>query len=248
MDLSDRLREMMFVARINQTQLAHLAGVSKGTVTLWMNGTTKTLSAEIAIRIGRATGFSNVWLATGEGPRMAVDVVADPSPVQDPRPMPTPTPAPKPAPPVSRSAEELGVRGVRLVWIKAQAGISGYEVDYVERQDDEAPVIYFKDTWLRRKHYQADKLFAIHIAGESMRPALVPGDLVVVNTDSCSPKEGKPFVVNYEGEVVVKRLIRDAGQWWLCSDNPDARRYPRKVCDDRTKIVGEVIYRQTEDV
>ena len=47
------------------------------------------------------------------------------------------------------------------------------------------------------------------------------------------------------GAYLVKRLVRDAGQWWLVSDNPDQTRYPRKVCDEHVRIVGEVVQKQS---
>jgi phage repressor protein C with HTH and peptisase S24 domain len=79
-------------------------------------------------------------------------------------------------------------------------------------------------------------------------PNLYEGDLIVINTQQTEPRDGLAFVASYEGEIVVKRLLRDAGNWWLTSDNPDQRRYPRKVCDEHTQIIGEVVYRQTERV
>jgi phage repressor protein C with HTH and peptisase S24 domain len=65
-----------------------------------------------------------------------------------------------------------------------------------------------------------------------MEPGLYDGDTVVVNTEQVTPKDGVVFAVNYEGELVIKRLMRDAGQWWLRSDNADQRRYPRKTCGE----------------
>jgi len=81
-----------------------------------------------------------------------------------------------------------------------------------------------------------------------MEPGLYDGDTVVVNTQSATPKDGTVFAVNYEGEMVIKRLIRDAGQWWLASDNPDQRRYPRKVCDENSIIIGEIVHKQSERI
>jgi len=81
-----------------------------------------------------------------------------------------------------------------------------------------------------------------------MIPSMYEGDLIVINTMSTTPKDGIPFLVNYEGEIVVKRLVRDDGLWWLTSDNPDQRRYARKICNGGTEIIGEVVYRQTERI
>ena len=81
-----------------------------------------------------------------------------------------------------------------------------------------------------------------------MEPGLYHGDTVVVNTADTEPKDGKVFAVNYEGELVVKRLVRDAGQWWLRSDNPDQRRYPPKVCGEGVFVLGRIVHKQSEQL
>ncbi len=75
-----------------------------------------------------------------------------------------------------------------------------------------------------------------------MEPSLWDGDLVVINTGATEPKDGVAFVLNYEGEVLIKRLERDAGEWWLTSDN---QRYKRKRCDEHALLIGRVIYKQS---
>lgn len=135
---------------------------------------------------------------------------------------------------------------IRRVRIKAQAGVTGYAVEYAG--DDDGPPIVFRQDWFEMNGYRPDKMLALRVTGESMIPKLRQGDLIVVNTKQTTPKDGVVFVVNYEGEIVVKRLLRDAGKWWLTSDSEDQRRFPRKVCDDSTQIVGEVVYLQTAHI
>jgi hypothetical protein len=46
---------------------------------------------------------------------------------------------------------------------------------------------------------------------------------------------------------VIKRLVRDAGRWWLSSDNADQRRFARKLCSDAgCLLIGELVFRQSE--
>lgn len=129
--------------------------------------------------------------------------------------------------------------------MKAQAGVTGYAVDYL---NDDGPPIVFRKDWYTVHGYRPDRMMALRVAGESMVPNLYQGDLIVINSAQSEPKDGIAFVVAYEGEIVVKRLMRDSGQWWLTSDNADQRRYPRKACDHDTQIIGEVVYRQTERI
>ena len=74
------------------------------------------------------------------------------------------------------------------------------------------------------------------------------GDTVVVNTEDNQPFDGAVFAVNYEGELVIKRLVRDAGQWWLSSDNPNQAAYPRKICDAGSVILGRIVHKQSERI
>jgi phage repressor protein C with HTH and peptisase S24 domain len=54
------------------------------------------------------------------------------------------------------------------------------------------------------------------------------------------------YACRYEDQLVVKRLIRDAGTWWLVSDSPDQRRYPRREAGPAVEVIGRVVYRQSE--
>lgn len=82
-----------------------------------------------------------------------------------------------------------------------------------------------------------------------MEPALFAGDTVVINTADKVIKDGFVYAINYEGEDVVKRLMRDNGDWWLTSDSPDQRRYPRKLCrDGACIIIGKIVHKQSEHI
>ncbi|MDR6767706.1 phage repressor protein C with HTH and peptisase S24 domain [Acidovorax delafieldii] len=135
---------------------------------------------------------------------------------------------------------------VRVVRLTLRAGISGFAVDVDET---EAAPIFFRTDWLRRRGFKPYKLIAIKIHGHSMEPTLFHDDVVVINTEDTEPKDGEVFAFNFEGEPVVKRLQRDAATWWMTSDNPDQRRYPRKECSDAHCIIlGRVVHRQSERI
>ncbi|CAN7341682.1 LexA family transcriptional regulator [Acidovorax sp. LjRoot74] len=131
---------------------------------------------------------------------------------------------------------------IRRVEFKLSAGASGFGVEY--RDSDGAPMV-FQRKWYTDNGFEPGHLFAVRVANGSMEPGLYDGDTVVVNTKSTQPKDGIVFAVNYEGEMVIKRLIRDGGQWWLSSDNPNQQRYPRKLCDEHSRLIGEVVHKQS---
>jgi len=130
--------------------------------------------------------------------------------------------------------------------IKLSAGVNGFEVDYHE---EAMQPIFFRHDWLSSKGFKASKLIACEITGDSMEPRLYSGDSVVINTESNDPIDGKVFAVNYEGELVIKRLYRDNGNWYLRSDNPDKTRYSDKNCaSDICIMIGEVVHRQSTEI
>jgi phage repressor protein C with HTH and peptisase S24 domain len=129
------------------------------------------------------------------------------------------------------------------VRLRLTAGISGYEV---EPEPFDGTTAAVPTGWIERNGYDRSKLISIVVRGESMETTLYEGDLVVVNTADQKLVDGAVYAINYEGDPVVKRLTRDAGQWWLTSDNPDQRRYYRRTCDESTKIIGRVVRKESE--
>lgn len=82
-----------------------------------------------------------------------------------------------------------------------------------------------------------------------MEPSLYEGDLVIVNLADTKLLAGEVYAVNYEGEPVIKRLTRDAGQWWLTSDHPDQRKHYRRQCSgNECIIVGRVVKKESERI
>lgn len=130
---------------------------------------------------------------------------------------------------------------------RLEAGVNGFSIDYQDQ--DEMKPIFFRVDWLKEMGFKANKLIACKITGDSMQPRLYSGDSVVINTETVIPKDGVVFAVNYEGELVIKRMHRDGGQWYLRSDNTDKSRYPDKLCaGDICIIIGQVVHRQSIEI
>lgn len=135
---------------------------------------------------------------------------------------------------------------IMKVRLKVQAGITGFQIEPEHFEGDTQGV---PTQWVLREGLSKDALFALVVKGESMEPALYEGDVIVVNTRDTKLVDGAVYVVNYEGEVVVKRLMRDAGQWWLNSDNADQRKYHRKLCKGaECIIIGKVIRKESTHI
>ena len=130
------------------------------------------------------------------------------------------------------------------VRLQLSAGITGFQVE-PETYDGATTTVPAE--WILRNGFKKDKLLAIRVKGESMEPTFYESDLVVLNTADTTPSDGGVFAVNYEGEPVVKRMTRDAGDWWLTSDNLDQRRFSRKVCQgEACLVIGRVVRKESE--
>lgn len=152
----------------------------------------------------------------------------------------------------STTAEEINLvdnpdyPAVRRVKLHLSAGISGFGVEMEE--ESHTPLVFGR-YWYQSRGFKPEKLIAVRVKGASMEPGMGDSDTVVINTADITPADGEVFAVNYEGEAVVKRMVRDAGEWWLSSDNPDQRRYARKLCvGDACIIIGRIVHKQSERI
>ena len=147
---------------------------------------------------------------------------------------------------IDDSENSQNAHKIRRVKFNVEAGISGYSIC---QENDEGNPIFFRKNWMDSRGYKPENLIAVYVHGNSMEPGLYDGDTVVINTADTEPKDGEVFVVNYENETVIKRLIRDSGRWWLLSDNSDQRRFPRKECNSELcSIIGRVVHKQSEKI
>ena len=97
---------------------------------------------------------------------------------------------------------------IKRALFKLSAGVSGYEIEY---ENGESDPIFMSHNWFKKNYFRPGKLIAISVQGRSMEPKMYDCDLVIVNTESTTPKDGVVFAINYEGEMVIKRMKRDSG-------------------------------------
>jgi phage repressor protein C with HTH and peptisase S24 domain len=125
------------------------------------------------------------------------------------------------------------------------AGVIGWAVECVE---EDAPPLFFRKEWFDRRGYVPESLVAVRVSGSSMEPGLWDGDTIVVNRADTQLVDGEVYAVSYEGELVIKRLRRDSGEWFLTSDNTDKRRYGDKRCTENVLVLGRVVYKNSERI
>jgi len=233
--LSDRLEHIYrtvpsLEGERGQTGLVRASGASKSVVNQWLTGKIKSIDIRYALNIERELGFSHIWLMTGEG-----------------EPRPAPDGRLRNAWPV-RAADNDDREFVQIAMVKLRlsAGITGFQT---EPEGRDGGTLGMRRNWIERHNLSAEHLIAILVKGESMEPSLYEDDIVIINTLDKKLVDGAVYAFNYEGEAVVKRLSRDAGQWWLTSDNPDQRKYHRKLCQNNAcLVVGRVVRKESDRI
>jgi transcriptional regulator with XRE-family HTH domain len=135
---------------------------------------------------------------------------------------------------------------IPMVKLRLQAGVTGFQTE-PERRD--GGTLGMRKSWIERNRFDPSSLIAIQVRGDSMEPSLYEDDIVVINVDDTKLVDGQVYALNYEGEAMVKRLSRDAGMWWLTSDNPDQRKYHRKsIQGDECIVIGRVVRKESDRI
>ena len=211
--LSERVKEAMEAAGLTVGTLAQQVRKTPSAISQILSGTTKSLSAEMAVGIEAATGYSARWLSTGSGPKQAG----------------------------LRASESLdeyqvqgGFRSVPLIsWVRA----SGFDEanDPLPAGDAEA--------WFAVPKRVGANTYALRVRGDSMfnptGPKSYPeGCIIIVDPDKRSPVSGDVIIAKIAGasDVTFKRYRNEDGRQWLQPLNPS---YPR--IDDEFRVLGTVV-------
>lgn len=134
---------------------------------------------------------------------------------------------------------------IPMVKLRLQAGHTGFQTEPEEGDGK----LGMRREWVEKNGFDPTSLIVTQVRGESMEPTLYEDDIVVINLRDKKLVDGKVYAFNYEGEAVVKRLSRDAGEWWLTSDNSDQRKYHRKICrGDACLVIGKVVHKESDRI
>lgn len=217
--LKERIQEAMESAGLTQADLARVLKSTPTTVHLLLIGSTKKLQGKYALAIEAATGFTSQWLLEGKGPKrrgITPPLIA-----------------------VSNLIEQITISRVRF---RLTAGSPGFQV---EPDTDHPEAIVLKPDWFKIAGYNPEKLYAVTVGTGAMEPVMYDGDTAVINTDDALPVDGEVFALNYEGELIIRRMFRMGGQWSLSADNSDKRRFPDRLAHAGIFVIGRVVLRQS---
>ncbi|WGG48945.1 XRE family transcriptional regulator [Rugamonas sp. DEMB1] len=220
MNWHTRLTQAREAKGLKKSAFARLVGVSPPTVTDWENGDTKMIVGANLIKVCAVLDVAPDWLMHGVEDVLEFFPGAQRVAIAD-------------------SSNSYQIPKVKL---RLQAGINGIQTES-DGMDGETQGI--SRSWVSRKGFDPTQLIAIQVKGESMEPTFYEGDTVVINLADKSPHDNAVYAINYGGEAVVKRMSRDAGQWWLMSDNSDQRKFYRRLCNGaECIIIGRIVRRE----
>lgn len=99
--------------------------------------------------------------------------------------------------------------------------------------------------WLKREGITSADLIGIYAQGDSMEPTITSGDSLLIDRDKNRVgSDGGIYVINYEGELFVKRVQRLLdGRIAVTSDNKNHMSIEISKNDlERLKIIGRVVW------
>ncbi|MEP4120430.1 MAG: S24 family peptidase [Gilvibacter sp.] len=99
--------------------------------------------------------------------------------------------------------------------------------------------------WLAREGINNKDLIGIYAKGDSMEPTIISGDsLLIDREDNVVGSDGSIYVINYEGELFVKRVQKLLdGRIAVTSDNKNHLSIEISKSDlEQLKIIGRVVW------
>ena len=127
---------------------------------------------------------------------------------------------------------------IRAVKLRLQAGVSGF----VAEPDMEIDHGYFQvpKEVIDQLGLNPEDLIVTSVKGRSMEPMMFEDDKVLVDTSKRRPKDNECFAVNWNGEPIVKCLIKKSDHWCLYSFN---RKFESiDVRSGQCSIIGMVVW------
>ncbi|MDO5643631.1 MAG: S24 family peptidase [Paracoccus sp. (in: a-proteobacteria)] len=221
MVVADRLREIASDNGLNIKDFAESLDVSKRTLENYLAGINLP-SGRFLTDISEKMGASPSWILTGLGSKY---INGDHQNVRD----------------AQHSSDASQFVPVTRFTVEASAGHGSLV------QDEQGSGTYaYNRAFLERRGLKPNNLAVISVRGDSMAPDLHDGDLILIDRADATPdaiREGRIYVVNFDGDLYVKRIQRAPGKrLMLVSSNPAYQSVTVEGADmEGLKIIGRVV-------
>lgn len=200
----------------DQVDVAKVAGVSKGTVTQWLDGSIKSIKLEHAMEIEERFGYNHVWIVLGRGDKMADKGGGRP---------------------LASSRDEAMFE---LLDVHAACGDGAANEDHPEVVTTMfIPAVVAQALIGTTNRNGSVKI--VTAAKDSMVPTINPDDLLFVDAAVTEYVGETVYLIRHGGELLCKRLSLAGRDIVVSSDND---KYPQWKWNDRldeTRIIGRVL-------
>lgn len=203
----------------NYSEFARAVGVAQASLARWVKGEADPSRMNL-IKIADASGVNLEWLALGIGDMDETKSLAVKHDIN-----------------LHASNDEtfIEIEDCREVRLSAGGGAfnNGYE---------EITTTKVERAWLQSRRLKAKDCAMFLVSGESMYPTLKDGEEIIVDRSKRELTEGKIFVLNHNGSMLVKKVQFTYGGVELISDNPSYR--PLKLDTEEANslvVIGQVV-------
>lgn len=203
----------------NYSEFARAVGVAQASLARWVKGEADPSRMNL-IKIADASGVNLEWLALGIGDMDEAKPQAVKHDIN-----------------LQASNDEtfIEIEDCREVRLSAGGGAfnNGYE---------EITTTKVERAWLQSRRLKAKDCAMFLVSGESMYPTLKDGEEIIVDRSKRELTEGKIFVLNHNGSMLVKKVQFTYGGVELISDNPSYR--PLKLDTEEANslvVIGQVV-------
>lgn len=233
LDFSTRMATIIKEKGISINSFAQKLGVSPPTISRWMKGEADPTRTNL-IRLAETTGINLEWLAIGCGPKYWENPEDGRIILRDQEKMDMEQ---RKDFNLVASNDETFVEIEDCREVRLSAGTGAFNSDYQEINTTKV-----ERTWLQTRRLKAKDCAMFLVSGESMYPTLKDGEEIIVDRSKRELQEGKIFVLNHNGSMLVKKVQFTYDGVELISDNKDYR--PLKLDADEANsliIIGQVV-------
>ncbi len=232
MEFKDRLQARMKALGLTAADIIKLTGVSKGTVSFWVNGKNGATGKNL-LSLAKALRCAPEWLTDGKNPPDAterpkanatmlgpISVWDDDTPLDD---------------------DEVYVPFLKEVQLSAGSGRASVIEESSSRK------LRFGKLTLRSQGVQFDQAVCVTVHGNSMEPVLPDGSTVGVDKASTAVKDGKMYAIDHGGELRVKTLYRIPGgglrfRSFNQDEHPDEEYTAEELAEKNISVLGKVFW------
>lgn len=231
MEFKDRLQTRMKALGLTAADIIKLTGVSKGTVSFWVNGKNGATGKNL-LSLAKVLRCAPEWLTDGKNPPDTetqprsnatmlgpISIWDDETPLDD---------------------DEVHVPFLKEVELSAGSGRTVIEKSSSRK-------LRFGKQTLRNQGVQFDQAVCVTVHGNSMEPVLPDGSTVGVDKASTAVKDGKMYAIDHGGELRVKTLYRMPGgglrfRSFNQDEHPDEEYSADDLTEKNIRILGKVFW------